>query len=213
MQNFATAQALTALVVALADLREEGVILIPEIFLCQSIQETLKLLPGSDFMQIGRQEDASKAIAEAIKKCAPLAIGGWCIYVERDNDGFAFGVFRGPVNPLSISVEQTLFSEPQQEIKLVRLTKTASGCIEIRNHRGDVYSMLLNDRPETSPLPHENAKNLIALISKNVKEDIKEATNTYLEKTVRLALNACHGSIIVVVKGKKLPVFFPMGFN
>lgn len=211
MQNFATPQALTSLVVTLADLREEGVVLIPEIFLCDSLDETLKLLPVKEVLQIGRQKDPSKAIAEAVKKCAPLAIGGWCIYVARDTENYVFGVFRGSLGPLSIPVEQTLFTEPRETINLVRLLRTASGCIEIRNHRGDVYSMLLSDRPTTSPLPHANAKDLVSQICAHVKDDIRESTTTYLEKTVRLALNACHGAIIVALKGSRLPAFLADG--
>lgn len=211
MQNFATPQALTALVVMLADLREEGAVLIPEIFLCDSLDETLKLLPVKEVLQIGKQVEPARAIAEAVKKCAPLAIGGWCIYIAKSQDAYVFGVFRGSLSPLSIPVEQTLFTEPRKTISLVRLLRTASGCIEIRNHQGDVYSMLLSDRPATSPLPHANAKNLVALICAKTKDDVRESTATYLEKIIRLALNACHGTIVVVIKNTKLPAYLSDG--
>lgn len=211
MLELATATTLTGLVVTLANLREEGDILIPEIYLCDQLDETLKLLPVKEVLPIGEQAEVTKAIAEAVKKCSPLAIEGWCIYLTKSIDKFQFGLFRGSLSPLSISVEKTLFSEPRETIKLVRLFRTASGCVELRNHKGEIYSMLLSDKPATSPPPNANTAALVNLLSKNLKESIRESSKTYLEKTLHAALNACHGTIIAVAKSKKLPIFLSDG--
>ena len=207
----ATATTLTSLVVALADLREEGAVLVPEVYLCDDLDATLKLLPVKETLPIGEQDEPSKAIAEALKKCAPLAIEGWCIYVTRDDGKYSFGLFRGSLNPLSISVDQTLLSEPRETIHLVRLARTASGCVELRNHRGEVYSMLLSDKPATSPLPQAYTTDLVKLICKDLSDALQEASRTYLEKTIGAALNSCHGTIIAVAKTKKVPAFLSDG--
>lgn len=211
MPNLATAITLTGLVVTLADLREEGAVLIPEIYLCDALEETLKLLPVKETLPIGEQDDPSKAIVEAVKKCAPLAIEGWCIYITQNQNKYQFGLFRGSLNPLSISVEQTLFSEPRETIKLVRLFRTASGCVELRNHGGEIYSMLLSDKPASSPLPQAYTTALIKLICKDLEEPLRESSRTYLEKIVRSALNSCHGTIIAVAKSAKVPYFLSDG--
>ena len=83
--------------------------------------------------------------------------------------------------------------------------RTASGCVELRNHKGEVYSMLLSDKPATSPLPQAYTTELVKLICKNLNDTLKEASRTYLEKTIRTALNSCHGTIIAVAKTKKVP--------
>ena len=125
MPGLATATTLTSLVVALADLREEGNVLIPEVYLCEEIDATLKLLPIKEALPIGEQDEPSKAIAEALKKCAPLAIEGWCIYVAQNQDKYSFGLFRGSSSPLSIAIDQTLLSGPRETIPLVRIARTA----------------------------------------------------------------------------------------
>lgn len=211
MPNFVTTTTLTSLVVALADLREEGALLIPEIYLCDDLDEALQLLPVKDALLIGEQNEPAKAVAEAVKKCSPLAIEGWCIYVTKKESAYQFGIFRGSLSPLSIPVDQTLFSEPRQLIKLVRLFRTASGCVELRNHRGMVCSMLLNDKPATSPLPQAYTSALVGLVCKDLDDAVKESSRTYLEKTIRAALNSCHGTIIAVAKSKSVPRFLSDG--
>jgi hypothetical protein len=211
MPELVTASTLTSLVVALADLREEGTVLIPEVYLCDDLDATLKLLPVKETIAIGKQVQAPQAIAEALKKCAPLANAGWCIYIARSTDHYSFGLFRGSLNPISISVDQTLLSEPRQTLPLVMLTRTATGCVELRNHKGEIYSMLLNDKPASSPPPQAYTKELVALICKDVDDETREAFRTYLEKTIRTALNSCHGTIIAVVKGRNVPRFLSDG--
>ena len=209
--KLATAKTLAGLVVTLADLREEGTVLIPEVYLCDDLKETLKLLPGHETLPIGEDSDPSMAIAEAIKKCSPLAIEGWCIYVTGSQDKFSFGLFRDSLNPLSISIDQTLFSEPTETIKLVRLFRSALGCVELKNHKGDVYNLLLSDKRATELLPQVHTVTLVDLICKDLDEPLKESTRTYLEKTVRSALNLCHGTIVAVVKTGKVPTFLSDG--
>lgn len=211
MAPLVTATSLTSLIVALADLREEGAVLVPEVFLCDDLSALLKLLPGNERLFIGTQADAQTAVAEALKKCAPLAIGGWCMFVTRSVEGFRYGLFRGSFGPLSISVNQTLFSSPLEQIKVVRLIRTATGCVELRNHHGNVHSILLNDKPETSPLPQVFVAQLVDLICEQVVDESKDPTRTYLSKVLGAALASCHGTLVAVSKSKKVPKFLADG--
>lgn len=209
--GLATPATLTGLVVTLANLREEGAILTPEIYLCESLEQTLQLLPVKETLQIGEQDDPSEAIANAVKKCGPLAIEGWCVYVTKNLSKYQFGLFRGSLNPSSISVEQTLFSESRSTIKLVRIFRTASGCVELRNHAGEIYSMLLSDKSAVSPLPQAYITALVRLVCSELLDPLRESTTTYMEKTFRSALNACHGTIIAVVKTRAVPSYLSDG--
>ena len=109
MGPLVTATTLTSLVVLLANLREEGAELTPEVYLCEKLDEALKLLPDRDVLQIGNAIDPISAITEGLKKCSPLAIGGWNVYISPVQAMYQYGLFRGSLNPLSISVNSTLF--------------------------------------------------------------------------------------------------------
>lgn len=211
MAPLVTATTLTSLVVLLANLREEGAELIPEVYLYENHTEALKLLPDSDILQIGVANDPASAISEGLKKCSPLAIGGWCIYISQVEKTYQFGLFRGSLNPLSISVNSTLFSEPLETIKIVRLFRTATGCIELCNNISNSHCILLNDKPENSPLPNAYAENLTDLICKDIHETIRESTKTYIGKTLEKALAACHGTLIAITKRDKVPLFLTDG--
>lgn len=211
MQPLVTATTLTSLVVKLADLKEEGHTLIPEVYISENLTETLKLIPDREVIHIGFSADASTAIAEGIKKCGPLATNDWCIFITKKDDSFEYGLFRGSLNPLSISVKETLLSISITENRLVRLFRTANGCVELQNHTGQKHIILLNDKPESEPLPNAYTDDLISEICSEVDTSIKDSTSTFLGKSINRALASCHGTIIAVTSGKKLPLFLKDG--
>ncbi|EWS65951.1 hypothetical protein Y695_00789 [Hydrogenophaga sp. T4] len=212
MQPLVTATTLTSLVVQLANLREEGAVLIPEVFLCDDLNETLKPLPDREVVYIGTANAVDSAIAEAIKRCGPLAINGWCVFIAKSGPSYEYGLFRGSLNPISISLYDTLFSVPMEELKVVRMFRTATGCVELCNHRGTTHSILLNDKPESAPLPTAYSKELLEEICKDIKDPFRDPTKTYIGKTLNKALAACHGTIIAVV-GRKIPSFLKDGVS
>lgn len=203
MQPLVTATNLSNLVVKLADLKEEGHTLVPEVYIFNDLAETLKPIPDREVLHIGVATDAPSAIAEGIKKCGPLAISNWCIFIANNGLNFEYGLFRGSLNPLSISVQETLLSIPIKDNKIVRLCRTANGCVELQNHLGSKQNILLNDKPETEPLPNAYTNELIDIICRDIKAGAQEPTKTYLGKTLSKALTSCHGTIIVVTNRKK----------
>ncbi len=213
MQPLVTATTLTSLVVKLADLKEEGHTLVPEVYICNDLIETLKPIPYREIIHIGIAHDASSAIAEAIKKCGPLAISNWCIFITKNGADFEYGLFRGSLNPLSISVQETLLSIPIQDNKIVRLCRTATGCVELQNHLGSKQNILLNDKPESEPLPNAYTNELINIICSDIKAESHEPTKTFLGKTLNKALTSCHGTIIAVTSMNKPPSFLKDGVH
>lgn len=211
MGPLVTATTLTSLVVMLANLREEGAELTPEVYLCANLEETLKLLPDRDVLEIGHAIDPISAITEGLKKCSPLAIGGWNVYISSIAEKYQFGLFRGSLNPLSISVNSTLFSEPLESIKVVRLFRTAAGCVELCNNNNQTHCILLNDKQESSPKPNEHAEILPELICRDVPENLREPSTTYIGKTLDRALSACHGTLIAITSKDKVPAFLKDG--
>ena len=211
MGPLVTATTLTSLVVLLANLREEGAELTPEVYLCESLQEALKLLPDRDVLQIGITDDPISAITQGLKKCSPLAIGGWNVYLSPIDEKYQFGLFRGSLNPLSISVSSTLFSEPLGTIKVVRLFRTATGCVELCNSSNNTQCILLNDRQDGGPKPNAHTQTLPEIICRDVPIIFREPSITYVGKTLERALAACHGTLIAITKQNKVPSFLKDG--
>lgn len=78
-----TEDGLLELVVALSHYTEEGHPLFPQVVLCDNLDTTLSLLQGSDALTIGLGPRDQSTISFALKRCAPLARGGWVIYIQR----------------------------------------------------------------------------------------------------------------------------------
>ena len=211
MGPLVTATTLTSLVVLLANLREEGAELIPEVYLCEDVEEALKLLPDRDILQIGNANNPISAITEGLKKCSPLAIGGWNIYLSPIGQIYQFGLFRGSLNPLSISVNSTLFSVPLETIKVVRLFRTATGCVELCNSASNTQCILLNDRQDGGPKPNAHSQTLPELICQDIPLNLRESSTTYIGKTLERALAACHGTLIAITKRNTVPAFLKDG--
>jgi len=203
---------LTSLIVALANYQEEGARLIPEIYLCEDLKSMLRVVTDSDSLAIGFAGTSVDALSSSLKKCAPLARHGWHIYVEPQNSGFSYGLFRGSLNPISITVDQTLFAGGATNgTKYVKLCQIAAGCIEIKSSNGSSRTIILNDKPETLPSPNENLVKMIEAICENVHEKYKDTSKNFVKKTLRTALDDCHGTIVVVVNGKAIPKFLSDG--
>ena len=211
LHGLASASNLAALVVSLSNYHEEGEALLPEIYLCNDIREVTKMLPGHDLIELGQGDDASKVLLEALKKCAPLAKSNWCIFVDKRDHKYQYGLFRGSLNPLAISIEETLFSEPLLALSVARLCQTASGCVELKNTKGEVCHLLLNDKPDGSPPPNADVAKLVEQITSCVAKPIQEQTRNYLSKLIGKALSECHGALIVVLPKSSLPKYIQDG--
>ncbi|WNG34271.1 hypothetical protein F0U61_11990 [Archangium violaceum] len=89
--NTAYSQAVAQLTVALGGYREEGVALHPVVFLCDS---RATLVGASPNVVLDAGERGPDALVRALKRCAPLAIGGWAVFFELGSEKCTYGVFR-----------------------------------------------------------------------------------------------------------------------
>ena len=188
MKPFVESLFLVELVVCLARHREEGTKLSPQIYLCESLKQILKRLPDSGFVKVGECPISEKTVGEILKKCAPLAIGGWCVFIESSANHLNFGIFRGSFNVLAIPIDRTLFSGDPGDMKLVRLYQTADDCIEVMNHCGDKLNIFLSHRKDSTPHPKKYIDDLVKTICEQVNGDLKETTETYIHKSLTESL-------------------------
>ena len=117
-----TEEALISLIVALADYREEDIALFPQVLICDDLPEVLRVVQGSAPIRIGDGNRSPETMLRALKKCAPLAVGGWAIWVERCEPGFTFGVFREHAVPTAVGLRSTL-----QDLEVRSLRVSLSG--------------------------------------------------------------------------------------
>ena len=81
-----TQRAVSQLVSALSSYSEEGVALFPEVVVSLNVSDLAKQSGGADIVRLGRASLSVEGALFALKVCAPLADGGWVMFLERHAD-------------------------------------------------------------------------------------------------------------------------------
>lgn len=202
---------LVELIVALAHYREEGAKLHPEIFIFVDLQTALKLMPEHSLLPIGEGDLSESSVSLALKRCAPLAIGGWYVFLEEHAGKLCYGLFHGAANPLSVSVEETLFSGLDPAVKVIRIHQVAEDCVEIRSWCGTKHNVFMSHKRDTDPSPTKYLKDLVAAICAKVPPDKKDQASTFLLRTLSEAVRGSHGTIVAVSSQDRPPKFLKDG--
>ncbi|UST78088.1 hypothetical protein [Pseudomonas siliginis] len=197
---------LVELVVLLARYQEEGVALAPNIYITDNIDAIGSMLPDGERLKIGVAEANEKGLKQALKKCAPLAAGGWLIYIQDRRDNIEYGLFKGASNPISVPVDDILM-DPELDFSVVKAYQIANDCVEIRCNNESHHYIFLNHRKEDSPPPLRYLDELITAITDNSHADEKEPTAGFLKRLLFEALRKSHGCIIAVTNLVEAPRF------
>ena len=197
---------LVELVVLLARFKEEGVSLCPKVYLTNNMDTLASMLPEVEKLCIGRAASDIQGIKLATKKCAPLAIGGWLIYIHDKQQEIEFGLFKGSSNPISVSVDDVIM-ETSEDLLVVKAFQIAEECVEIRSNNGSFHYVFLNHRKEDSPPPLQFLNDLVISIVDDVDLKEKESVTSFLKKLFFEALRQSHGCIVAVTNMKHVPKF------
>ena len=195
---------LVELIVILARLKEEGASLSPKIYITNNVKLLLTMLPDSEVLNVGKASANIEGLKLAVKKCAPLAIGGWQVYINDFGEDIEYGLFRGTGNPISVPIDDVIMGE-NGELKTVNAYQVAEDCVEIKANNGSFHYVFLNHRKEESPPPLQYLDNLVQSISSDVKGKYKEALSGYLKKLIFESLRKSHGCIIAVTNMTRPP--------
>lgn len=209
--SLAKASVVVDLVVALARYAEEGRRLYPDVYLFGSLQDAIRLLPGSEVLVVGECDVGSDFVKQTLKRCAPLAFGGWKVFMELRAERIRYGLFHGDLNPLAVSIEDTLFSFQGQGPAVVRINQLGDDCVEIRNSSGHRHNVFLSNKRETDPAPNRYLAALSGAICMDVDPGIRETVTTYVTRSVHEALRDSHGSLVAVTRGRSVPAFLKDG--
>ncbi len=197
---------LVELIVLLARYQEEGVRLRPETYLTNKIGTLCSMLPDRDRVKIGDSPPDVSGIKEALKKCAPLATGGWLIYIQSDADKIEYGVFKGSSNPISVLVDDVVMT-PNNDLIVVKAFQVAEECVEVRANNGSLHYIFLDHREEESPPPLQYLDKLVSTIIDRAEVEVEyiEPATSFLTRLLFEALRESHGCIVAVTNMKKPP--------
>ncbi len=195
---------LVDLIVRLARYQEEGLRLFPKVYLTNDIVEIIRMLPDAEIIKIGVAENNSEGIKHSLKKCAPLANGGWLVYVNEMPDNIEYGIFKGSSNPTAVLVDDVIMT-PNENLNIVKVFQVADDCVEIRANNGDYHFIFLSHRREDDPPPLQHLDNLVDAITARVKINNQPAVSSYLKHVLYESLVRSHGCIIAVTSMGRTP--------
>lgn len=202
---FANPLNLVELIVALARYKEEGVRLNPQVYVSKNIGSLTAMLPDGERLKIGTSPKSAAGIKAALKRTAPLALDGWCIYLE-DGDELEYGVFRGSGNPLAVAMDDVLLKEIEP-LRVVKVFAVADECVEVRASSGEIYYIFLDHRKEDTAPPLQHLDRLVAAITASCGAEFREALASFLKKQLFTSLRDSHGCLIAVTNMGSAPVF------
>ncbi len=197
---------LVELIVLLARYQEEGIKLSPKVYLTNDIEKIVSMLPGSERLKIGSTTSDVNGIKESVKRCAPLATGGWLIYIQNNTDSLEYGLFIGSINPISVLVDDVVMSA-NDELKVVKAFQVADDCVEVRANNGTRHYIFFNHRKDDTPPPLQFLDELVETIMEETSAKIKEPTTSFLKRLLFESLRQSHGCIVAVTNMKTSPKF------
>jgi hypothetical protein len=201
---FSNSLHLVELIVLLAKYKEEGSSLYPEVYVTTDINAIAAMLPDAERFHLGSIPRDVEGIKRAIKKAAPLATGGWLIYIEDSAIELSFVLFRGSGNPVSVLVDRVLL-ESGNSIPVTKVFQVAEDCVEISNCSGERHFIFLNHRREDSSPPLESLIKLIDCATTNVVPEYQDPSRSYLTRVLYNALRTSHGALVAVTHRKSAP--------
>lgn len=202
-----TAGALVQLVVALSHYTEEGEDLHPTVVVFDDKLQSLRLLQGLEPIVIGAGPRSGDTVGQALKKCAPLARGGWALYVERISSGqFEYGVFREPTSPTALDLRDTIYDFDVGDAKIVLVHQLARRSVELVGPGGRSLQVHLSDARSDQASPFDALIRLAEAGVEALDGATSEAASSFLRTTVASALHGAHGALVAVVRaGQPIP--------
>jgi len=208
----ATADLLVSTISLLANYREEGRNLSPDIFICKSISQLVRRIGSGESIVLGAVPLNGAAAAKALKEAAPLAVRGWAIFFERETDhDLRYGLFAGSMDPSAIGLSEIALEIPDQDFPVVLVRQLGPNKVEIRSNssRSRCFQFDGTEGSGNTPLANYGDSDLEALaecISEGAPEDVSGTLPGLIKRIISEALQSAHGTLIAVTSaGSTLP--------
>jgi hypothetical protein len=187
---------------SLCNYTEEGRKLFPQILLTDNIDAIARTLPFCKCVRLETTGITEFGFRAALKEGAPLATGGWCIFLETARDKMAYGLVSIESSMLSASLDQTLLSNFTQDFdfKLVFIRSAGERQVQLKTF-GD--SAIVNFSLKQLQAAFEQPiATLLDNLVVHVDEAIASPTRNVLSRILDMALPFSHGNLIGVIDNR-----------
>jgi hypothetical protein len=192
--------------------KEEGRALFPEVYITDNVNSITESIIGCELVPIGKSPKSGQIILKALKKCAPLAIGGWNIYILNIGDDFEYGLFRSGSSIVSIPISESLLADGNKESNLILIRQVAEKVVEVRGVKGNtlIINFGIKSTVSLSPLIVQNA--FIEHMIKKVDDSIKDQCRIFLTRLFLYVTQNGHGNLSLVIdKAEECPEYLRDG--
>ena len=178
----------------IADYREEGAKLYPEVIILHDDYSLKPLQARTEIIYKG--EIRENEFSKVMKLCAPLAVGNWNIFIVLSEDkSISYGL-------VSVERKETSLDLVTQAIDMggddgiIYIRNVGSKNVELRTKRESCVISLTLEMDMV--FQDSNLQKLVEVMLKDLEHE--EVLHNFIVKTIKEALNAGHGNLIAVCK-------------
>lgn len=188
------------LVGLLAAYREEDTQLFPHVFVFSKMDGVKALAPGAAYVRIGEAPLAGESAAKVLKNCAPLALGGWSIFLvkaekERD-DKIDYGLFRSSRHSLSISAEESIVGLGESAPALL-VRNSGHLCVQVVSSLGKQFNVSLKTTQPRASRTEADVRRFADAATSAL--EIGSEFASYFRRLLLETVQACHGTLLSVI--------------
>ena len=194
-------EGLLELVVALSNYTEEGRHLYPQVILCEELDEALRMLQCSDPLFVGKGPRDKATMTEALKRCAPLALDGWIVYLQQFGDHIEYGVLRNGYSPTALSIRDTMQNLAGQpgSPRIIIVTQLADKAVELLGTCSGTLRVYFSSTPDDAPSPVNAINDLTISCCSDVPTGQRDQLQSFVKAALATALHYSHGVLIAVM--------------
>lgn len=180
---------------------EEGKKLYPEIVITTSLSLLLQTLPSHRVILIEQAIQHEDVFARLLKRCAPLAVDGWIIYVEIKEGLITYGLVSIESSEISASIYEHLVGELSLSDYTGQFAYLRPIGIEYLEMRGSKRELVISLKFRERYRASENeAGLLIGHIINDVDSKHHGVLNAFYKRLLEETLRDSHGCIVAVIE-------------
>lgn len=204
MECTETLKGLAELIHKLQIYREEGNDLFPDIYIVDDFDLIMKSIPFLQSCYIGEGEKNSNTMLKALKKCAPLAINNWAIYIHRQDDKFKFGLIRPTSQLFAVPIENIIL-EDNDFYKAILVHKISINSVELLGIKSKPLHVCFGTNSNEDFSPMSSQLKFIKEIVAKVPTKLREPTRNFFQRLFKETSIESHGTLACVIKDSKYP--------
>lgn len=182
----------------LAVYREEDHLLFPEVFVFASPDGLKALAPSSDEVTIGSASLSHQSAALVLRNCAPLAVGGWAIFIVREDDeNIRYGLFRSLRHSLSTGAEESM-GDLGTNLPVMLIRNRGSLVVELCSTSNKRFTATLRTTVAKPSALEEDVSRFVEAVASKVQDP--ERFKPFLSRLLTEILQRCHGTLLGVVE-------------